>query len=115
MTPTDRGTPGKPLFKIGFLAPTHQNLGSLSAYGKELVSAFKVALDIVNNNNNFEVELDAKIFDEGEDGRLSCDKAAQNLVGQNVAAVVGAFRSSCSIAASRVLGKKITTSVNTEK
>ena len=105
-TPTDRGTPGKPLFKIGFIAPLHSGLGILSEHGKELVSAAKVAVDIINADRNQHVEIDLKVMDEGLDGTTSCKTAAENLLAYNVAAIVGAYRSSCSIAVSRASGMK---------
>ena len=103
-TPTDRGTPGKPLFKIGFIAPLHAGLGALSAHGNELVSAAKVARDIINNDRSQLIELDLKIMDEGLDGDETCRIAAENLLAYNVVAVVGGYRSSCSIAISKALG-----------
>ena len=104
-TPTDRGTPGKPLFKIGFIAPLHSGLGILSEHGKELVSAAKVAVDIINADRSQQVEIDLKVMDEGLDGTISCKEAAENLLAYSVVAVVGAYRSSCSIAVSSALGK----------
>ena len=105
-TPTDRGTPGKPLFKIGFIAPLHSGLGILSEHGKELVSAAKVAVDIINADRNQHIEIDLKVMDEGLDGATSCKTAAENLLAYNVAAIVGAYRSSCSIAVSKASGTK---------
>eukprot|EP00112_Aurelia_sp_Birch-Aquarium-sp1_P017721 Seg4137.2 transcript_id=Seg4137.2/GoldUCD/mRNA.D3Y31 product="Glutamate receptor 3.1" protein_id=Seg4137.2/GoldUCD/D3Y31 len=102
-TPTDRGTPGKPLFKIGFIAPLHSGLGALRKHGQELVSAAKVTVDIINSDRNQHVEIDLKIMDEGLDGEDSCKNAAENLLAYNVVAVVGAYRSSCSIAVSKAL------------
>lgn len=104
-TPTDRGTPGKPLFKIGFIAPLHSGLGALRKHGQELVSAAKVTVDIINSDRNQHVEIDLKIMDEGLDGKDSCKNAAENLLAYNVVAVVGAYRSSCSIAVSKALGE----------
>ena len=103
-TPTERGTPGKPLFKLGFIAPLHSSLGILSKHGKELVSAAKVAVDIINSDPKQHVEIDLKVMDEGQDGHLSCKVAAENLLAYHVTAVVGAYRSSCSITVSNTLG-----------
>lgn len=114
-TPTDRGTPGKPLFKLGFIAPLHSGLGILSRHGKELVSAAKLTVDIINTDRDQQVEIDLKILDEGLDGTLSCKAAAENLLAYNVVAVVGAYRSSCSIVVSKALGKALSTSYTRQK
>ena len=103
-TPTERGTPGKPLFRVGFIAPLHAGLGPLAKHGQELVSAAKVTVDIINTDRKQQVEIDLKVMDEGLDGMQSCKTAAENLLAYNVVAVVGGFRSSCSMVVSEVLG-----------
>ncbi|XP_065068364.1 uncharacterized protein LOC135693734 [Rhopilema esculentum] len=107
-TPTERGTPGKPLFRVGFIAPLHAGLGPLAKHGQELVSAAKVTVDIINTNRKQQVEIDLKVMDEGLDGMQSCKTAAENLLAYNVVAVVGAFRSSCSMVVSEVLASSNT-------
>lgn len=47
--PTDKGKPGKALFRIGFVSPINPSLDVLGEYGEELRSAFRVALDVINN------------------------------------------------------------------
>ena len=82
-------------------------MGVLSEYGKELISAFKVAIDIINNDNSYQIELDGLIKDEGEDGSTSCEKATHEMMGTNLVAIVGAYRSQCSMKIHDVLGINI--------
>ena len=97
-TPTDKGKPGKTLFQIAFVAPTNSQLGFLSEYGKELISAFEVAVDVINSDaGRYQVELSMLVKDEGVDGVASCTKVAQEIEDQSIVAVVGAFRSDCTI------------------
>ena len=63
-----------------------------------------MAVDVINNDKNYQIELDGLIKDEGEDGTTSCDKAAQEMIGKNLIAVVGAYRSECSMKIHDVLG-----------
>ena len=97
-TPTDKGKPGKMLFQIAFVAPTNSQLGFLSEYGKELVSAFEVAVDFINSDpGRYQVELSTLVRDEGVDGVASCTKVAEEIEDKSIVAVVGAFRSDCTI------------------
>ena len=103
-TPIDQSKTGKELFRIGFVSPIHPSLGPLSEYGKEWVSAFNVALDIINKDNSIKVELGGFIYDEGIDGSKSCSELAKDLAGKNLVAIVGAYRSECSMKIHNVLG-----------
>lgn len=103
-TPTDKGTPGKSFFRIGFVSPTNEALGELAEYGKELLSAFKVAVDIINNDDNYKIEIDSYYEDEGVDGDASCLAIANKFKALNLVAVVGAYRSQCTAQLHRVLG-----------
>lgn len=106
-TPTDKGKPGKALFRLAFIAPTNRALGTLSEYGRELVSAFKVAIDIINNDKRYQIELDGIIKDEGVDGIDSCDIVGQEIKALDLVGVVGAYRSQCSIKLHKVLESKM--------
>lgn len=53
--PTDKGKPGKALFRIGFVSPINPKLDVLGEYGKELLSAFRVALDVINKDDYYQV------------------------------------------------------------
>lgn len=103
-TPTDKGQPGKSLFRVGFVSPTSPALGTLGDYGKELHSAFKVAVDIINKDENYQIEIDAFIKDEGVDGEKSCADIAEEMKEMNLVAVVGAYRSQCTMELHKVLG-----------
>ena len=94
-TPADRD---KPLFQIAFVVPTNLHLGFLSEYGKELISAVEVAVDVINSDAGlYKVDLDILVKDEGVDGVASCVKVAEEIEDQSIVAVVGAFRSDCTI------------------
>ena len=103
--PTDKGLPGKTTFRIGFVAPIHPDLAGLSELGKELESAFRVAVEMMNRDLTLSVDFDIRIQDGGLDPNASCKAAAEELVKDDVVAVVGAYRSSCSQAVANVLGK----------
>jgi len=103
-TPTDKGKPGKTLFQISFVVPMNTALGYLSEYGKELISAFNVAIDIINSNDNYQIELNGLIKDEGVDGIASCKKVGEELEDMSLVAVVGAFRSECTMQLHETLG-----------
>lgn len=105
MPPTDKGLPGKTTFRIGFIAPIHPDLAGLSQLGKEFESAFRVAVEMMNKDLSLSVDFDVKIQGSGVDPGKSCKLAADELANDNVVAVVGAYRSSCSVAAANVLGK----------
>lgn len=92
------------MFRLAFIAPTNRALGTLSEYGRELVSAFKVAIDIINNDKRYQIELDGIIKDEGVDGIDSCDIVGQEIKALDLVGVVGAYRSQCSIKLHKVLG-----------
>lgn len=102
--PTDKGLPGKTTFRIGFVAPIHPDLAGLSELGKELESAFRVAVEMMNRDLTLSVDFDIRIQDGGLDPNASCKAAAEELVKDDVVAVVGAYRSSCSQAVANVLG-----------
>lgn len=72
-------------------------MDELSNHGKELLSAFKVAVDIINNEQNYKIEIDAIVKDEGIDGKKSCATIAEELKEMSVIAVVGAYRSECTM------------------
>ena len=111
-TPADKGKPGKTLFQIAFVAPTNLQLGFLSEYGKELISAFKVAVDVINSDaGRYQVELRMLIKDEGVDGVASCTKLAEEIKDKSIVAVVGAFRSDCTIKLHDTLSMKYFVSV----
>lgn len=104
--PTDKGLPGKTTFRIGFIAPIHPDLAGLSELGREFESAFRVAVEMMNRDLTLSVDFDIKIQDGGLDPNASCTAAAEQLVKDDVVAVIGAYRSSCSQAVADVLGKE---------
>ena len=103
--PTDKGLPGKTTSRIGFIAPIHPDLAGLSELGKEFESAFRVAVEMMNKDPTLAVDFDIKIQDGGVDANSSCRAAADQLAKDGVVAVIGAYRSSCSLAAATVLGE----------
>ena len=105
--PTDKGLPGKTTFRIGFIAPMHPDLAGLSELGKEFESAFRVAVEMMNKDLTLAVDFDIRIQDGGVDSNASCKLAAEELAKDDVVAVIGAYRSSCSQAAAGVLGEFI--------
>lgn len=104
--PTDKGLPGKTTFRIGFIAPIHPDLAGLSELGREFESAFRVAVEMMNRDLTLSVDFDIKIQDGGLDPNASCTAAAEQLVKDDVVAVIGAYRSSCSQAVADVLGSR---------
>lgn len=94
------------MFRIGFVSPTSPALDQLGEYGKELLSAFRVAIDVINRDNNYQIELDGFVKDEGFDGDNSCTEIAEQMKEQNLVAVVGAYRSQCSMQLHDILGSK---------
>lgn len=105
--PTDKGLPGKTTFRIGFIAPIHPDLAGLSDLGREFESAFRVAVEMMNRDLSLSVDFDIRIQDGGVDSNASCKAAAEELAKDGVVAVIGAYRSSCSVAAANVLGSTV--------
>ncbi|XP_044174984.1 uncharacterized protein LOC114950055 isoform X2 [Acropora millepora] len=105
--PTDKGLPGKTTFRIGFIAPIHPDLAGLSELGREFESAFRVAVEMMNRDLSLSVDFDIRIQDGGVDSNASCKAAAEELTKDGVVAVIGAYRSSCSVAAANVLGSAV--------
>ncbi|XP_015765927.1 PREDICTED: uncharacterized protein LOC107344755 [Acropora digitifera] len=105
--PTDKGLPGKTTFRIGFIAPIHPDLAGLSELGREFESAFRVAVEMMNRDLSLSVDFDIRIQDGGVDSNASCKAAAEELAKDGVVAVIGAYRSSCSVAAANVLGSAV--------
>ena len=60
----------------------------------------------MNRDLTLSVDFDIKIQDGGLDPNASCTAAAEQLVKDDVVAVIGAYRSSCSQAVADVLGKE---------
>ena len=60
----------------------------------------------MNRDLTLSVDFDIKIQDGGLDPNASCTAAAEQLVKDDVVAVIGAYRSSCSQAVTEVLGKE---------
>ena len=81
-------------------------MGNLGEYGKELLSAFRVALEVINKDDYYQIELDGLTKDEGFDGNRSCQEIAEQMKEQNLVAVVGAYRSQCSMKIHEVLGSE---------
>ena len=104
--PKFKGKPGKLAMRVGFVAPTNAQLGTLSDIGTELVSAFNVAVDMINEDKGYQVEIEPVIFDEGLDGSNSCYRVAEQMKKQKLVAVVGSYRSECSMKLHQVLGKE---------
>lgn len=104
--PGDTGLPGKTTFKIGFITPTSPGLAGLSQLGKEFESAFKVAVEMMNKDLSLSIDFDVKIHDGGVNPKETCKRVAEKLVQEGVVAVIGAYRSECTMAAAEVLGKK---------
>ena len=107
--PKFKGRPGKLSMRVAFVAPTTAQLGQLSDMGRELVSAFNVAVDMINEDKGYEVEIEPVVFDEGFDGSDSCVRVAEQIkqMKQKLVAVVGAYRSECSMRLHDILGKKV--------
>ena len=61
---------------------------------------------MMNRDLTLSVDFDIKIQDGGLDPNASCIAAAEQLVKDDVVAVIGAYRSSCSQAVADVLGKE---------
>lgn len=104
--PKIKGRAGKISFRVGFVGPTHPLLRGLSDIGKELQSAFKVAVDMINEDKSYKIEIEPVIRDEGFDGSVSCFQVAEELKRKNLHAVVGAYRSECSMKLHQVLGSE---------
>lgn len=85
----------------------HPDLAGLSELGKEFESAFRVAVEMMNKDLTLAVDFDIRIQDGGVDPNASCKLAAEELAKDDVVAVIGAYRSSCSQAAAGVLGEFI--------
>ncbi|KAK3701047.1 hypothetical protein QZH41_008152 [Actinostola sp. cb2023] len=102
--PTDKGLPGKTTFRIGFIAPTHPELAGLAQLGKELQTALNVAVDMMNKDLSLSVDFDVKVQEVGKDAASDCKTAADRLAKDDVVAVIGAYRSECSLAAAKVFG-----------
>ena len=59
---------------------------------------------MMNRDLSLSVDFDIRIQDGGVDSNASCKAAAEELTKDGVVAVIGAYRSSCSVAAANVLG-----------
>ncbi|XP_020916270.1 uncharacterized protein LOC110253659 isoform X2 [Exaiptasia diaphana] len=99
-----QSSPKKIKIKLGFIAPLDSSLGATSTLGKELESAFKIAIEVVNKHEakgNVELSTDFTklVKDGGSDPPTTCKIAAQQLADDpEIVGVVGGYRSSCSIA-----------------
>ena len=97
---------GKINFTIAFVSPTHKMLGPLAEYGEELLSAFKIALEMMNIDSGSKIQMKALIYDEGSGSEDLCKSAAESIKkAGNVVAVVGGYRSKCSMNLHHMLGE----------
>lgn len=92
--------------KLGFIGALDNSLGATASLGEELSSAFKVAIEVINEEavkpkvgSQIRLSMDFKtmIKDGGTNPSKTCKIAAQELAADpEIVGVVGAMRSSCS-------------------
>ncbi|XP_078384806.1 uncharacterized protein LOC144667275 isoform X2 [Oculina patagonica] len=90
--------------KLGFIGALDKSLGATASLGQELSSAFKIAVELINEDAakagskiKFSMDFKSMIKDGGTNPSTTCKIAAQQLAADsNIVGVVGAMRSSCS-------------------
>lgn len=86
----------KQVIKVALLSPLDARLGSFAQMGEEFVIAAKVALDMINNNDNYAVQFVLTEYDSGF--HLSeLDTQLESIKNAGEQVVIGAVRSSRSI------------------
>ena len=99
------GEPGKITLKIGFIKPFFPALCGLADLGKQYLEGFQTALEMFNNDDTLAVDLLGIEKDSGISPSQSCQDIAESFVKSGVVAVIGAYRSICSMKAADILGK----------
>ena len=87
--------------KLGFIGPTGMSLGSLGALGREREAAFKIAIDIVNNDPQYGVTFTYETADTGGNPTTGA-AAAEALIMNGARAIVGPALSSVSLEVQKV-------------
>ena len=102
--PSDTGKPGKITLKIGFITPFHPELAGLAHLGRHYLEAFQTVLEMLNNDNSLAVDFMGIEKDSGTNPSQTCQDVAKSFVKSGVVAVIGGYRSICSMRAADVLG-----------
>ncbi|XP_028407746.1 LOW QUALITY PROTEIN: uncharacterized protein LOC114530333 [Dendronephthya gigantea] len=102
--PSDTGKPGKITLKIGFITPFYPSLSGLADLGKQYLEGFQTALEMFNNDQSLAVDFLGIEHDSGEKPSQSCQEIASKFAKSDVVAVIGAYRSICSMKAADILG-----------
>lgn len=112
--PSDEGKPGKITMKIGFITPFHPELTGLAHLGRQYLEAFQTVLEMLNNDDSLAVDFMGIEKDSGPNPSQTCQDVARSFAKSGVAAVIGGYRSICSMKAADVLGKGIESGVAPE-
>ena len=99
------GKPGKITMKIGFITPFYPALSGLADLGKQYLEGFQTALEMFNNDDTLAVDFLGIELDSGENPSQSCQDIASTFAKSDVVAVIGAYRSICSMKAADILGR----------
>lgn len=102
--PSDEGKPGKITMKIGFITPFYPALSGLADLGKQYLEGFQTALEMFNRDDTLAVDFLGIELDSGEKPSQSCQDIASTFAKSDVVAVIGAYRSICSMKAADILG-----------
>lgn len=90
--------------KIGFITPFYPSLSGLADLGKQYLEGFQTALEMFNNDQSLAVDFLGIEHDSGVKPSQSCQEIASKFAKSDVVAVIGAYRSICSMKAADVLG-----------
>ena len=90
--------------KIGFITPFYPALSGLAELGKQYLEGFQTALEMFNNDDTLAVEFLGIEQDSGEKPTQLCRDIATTFAESGVVAVIGAYRSICSMKAADILG-----------
>ena len=104
--PSDEGKPGKITMKIGFITPFNPELSGLAHLGRQYLEGFQTVLEMLNNDDTLAVDFMGIERDSGRNPSQACRDVATSFAKSGVVAVIGGYRSICSMKAADVLGKK---------
>ena len=90
--------------KIGFITPFYPALSGLADLGKQYLEGFQTALEMFNNDDTLAVDFLGVELDSGEKPSQKCQDIASTFAKSDVVAVIGAYRSICSMKAADILG-----------
>lgn len=94
--------------KIGFITPFYPSLSGLADLGKQYLEGFQTTLDMFNRDDSLAVDFLGIELDSGEKPSQSCQDIASTFANSDVVAVIGAYRSICSMKAADILGMNYT-------